>query len=122
MNLIKFLFSRRLIQLLEEATSSLDICVFFITCRDLAEAIIRVHRKGVSVRVIADADMADGCDTQIPVLRKCGKQRLQTINDILNAQTGWSTGERCFPCPKFVMYQILIPTSWPKPLSLCLCI
>lgn len=63
---------RRLIQLLEEATSSLDVCMFFFTCQDLSEAIIRVHRKGVNVRVIADAEMADGCGTQIPELRKCG--------------------------------------------------
>jgi cardiolipin hydrolase len=76
MNINKFLFCRRLIQLLEEATSSLDICMFFFTCQDLSEVIIRVHRKGVSVRVIADADMADGCGTQIPELRKCGKQQL----------------------------------------------
>jgi cardiolipin hydrolase len=76
MNLIQFLFCRRLIQLLEEATSSLDICMFFFTCQDLSEAVIRVHRKGVTVRVIADAEMADGCGTQIPKLRKYGKQQL----------------------------------------------
>lgn len=96
MNLIQFLFCRRLIQLVEEATSSLDICMFFFTCQDLSEAIIRVHRKGVNVRVIADAEMADGCGTRIPNLRKCGKQQLYTVNVILNAQTGQSTGERCF--------------------------
>jgi phosphatidylserine/phosphatidylglycerophosphate/cardiolipin synthase-like enzyme len=50
--------------------------MYFFTCKDLAEAIIRVHRKGVNVRVIADAEMADGCGTQIPKLRKYGKQQL----------------------------------------------
>lgn len=63
---------RRLIQLVEEATSSLDICMFFFTCQDLSEAIISVHRKGVRVRVITDAEMADGRGTQIPELRKYG--------------------------------------------------
>jgi cardiolipin hydrolase len=75
-NSIKFLFCRRLIQLVEEATSSLDICMFFITCQDLSEAVIRVHRRGVNVRVIADADMADGECTRVPQLRKCGKEQL----------------------------------------------
>lgn len=61
---------------MEEATLSLDICMFFITCKDLSEAIIRVHRRGVNVRVIADAGMADGQVTQVPELRKCGKEQL----------------------------------------------
>jgi cardiolipin hydrolase len=60
----------------EEATSSLDICMFFITCQDLSDAIVRVQRRGANVRVIADADMADGQGTQVPKLRKCGKQQL----------------------------------------------
>lgn len=57
------------------ATSSLDVCMYFITSQVLSETIVRVHRKGVSVRVIADAEMADGSGTQIPMLRKHGKEK-----------------------------------------------
>lgn len=63
---------RRLIELLEMATSSLDVCMYFITSQELSETIVRVHRKGVSVRIIADAAMADGSGTQIPIFRKHG--------------------------------------------------
>ena len=59
------------------ATSSLDVCMYIITNRVLSETIVRLHRKGVNVRVIADADMADGSGTQIPILRKYGKEKLQ---------------------------------------------
>jgi phosphatidylserine/phosphatidylglycerophosphate/cardiolipin synthase-like enzyme len=49
--------------------------MYFITSQVLSETIVRVHRKGVSVRVIADAEMADGSGTQIPMLRKHGKEK-----------------------------------------------
>jgi hypothetical protein len=47
------------------------------------------------VRVIADTDMADGSGTQIPILRKYGKEKLQMFFAILNMYIGESTGERC---------------------------
>jgi len=77
------------------ATSSLDVCMYIITNRVLSETIVRLHRKGVNVRVIADADMADGSGTQIPILRKYGKEKLQMFFGILNTYIGDSRGERC---------------------------
>lgn len=59
------------------ATSSLDVCMYIITSQVLSETIVKLQRKGVSVRVIADADMADGSGTQIPILRKYGKEKFQ---------------------------------------------
>lgn len=76
------------------ATSSLDVCMYFITSQVLSETIVRLHRKGVNVRVIADADMADGSGTQIPILRKYGKEKLQMYFGILNVYIGESSGER----------------------------
>lgn len=77
------------------ATSSLDVCMYIITSQVLSETILSLHRKGVSVRVIADTDMADGSGTQIPILRKYGKEKLQMFFAILNMYIGESTGERC---------------------------
>lgn len=77
------------------ATSSLDVCMYIITSQVLSETIVRLHRKGVNVRVIADADMADGSGTQIPILRKYGKEKLQMFFGILNMYIGEITGERC---------------------------
>jgi phosphatidylserine/phosphatidylglycerophosphate/cardiolipin synthase-like enzyme len=69
--------------------------MYIITSRVLSETIVRLHRKGVNVRVIADAEMADGSGTQIPILRKYGKEKLQMFFEILNTYTGESIGERC---------------------------
>ena len=77
------------------ATSSLDVCMYIITSGVLSETIVRLHRKGVHVRVLADADMADGSGTQIPILRKYGKEKLQMLFGILNNIFGESSGERC---------------------------
>ncbi|KAJ2708398.1 hypothetical protein H4R19_004763 [Coemansia spiralis] len=47
---------RKLVQLLDSARSSLDICVFNITDNDLARAIGKAHARGVAVRIITDDD------------------------------------------------------------------
>lgn len=47
---------RRLLDILYAAHSTLDICVFNITCNELADAVIAAHRRGVRVRIITDND------------------------------------------------------------------
>lgn len=71
-----FLLFRRLIQLLENARSSLDVCMYLITWGGVTDSIIRMHRKGVKVRIIIDADMADCSGAQVHVLRKYGKSHV----------------------------------------------
>jgi cardiolipin hydrolase len=46
----------RLLDILYAAHSTLDICVFNITCNELADAVIAAHRRGVRVRIITDND------------------------------------------------------------------
>lgn len=58
---------------MESARSSLDVCMYLITLGQLRDSIIRMHRKGVKVRIIIDADMADSLGAQVHILRKCGK-------------------------------------------------
>ncbi|KAF9173121.1 hypothetical protein BGX21_003714 [Mortierella sp. AD011] len=48
-----------LINTLDNAKSSLDICVYSITDDHLAKAIIRAHERGVRVRIISDDEKAD---------------------------------------------------------------
>lgn len=53
-------------QLLRSARRSLDVCVFSITCNELADEIEAAHQRGVAVRVITDDDQAEakGSDVQ----------------------------------------------------------
>lgn len=62
----------RLLDLLYSARSTLDICVFSITCNELADAVIAAHRRGVRVRVITDNDQALSQGSDIEQLRQSG--------------------------------------------------
>jgi hypothetical protein len=61
------------------------------------------------VRVIADADMADGSGTQIPMLRKYGKEKLQMFFGLLNTYIYWRDYRRII-CPHVytVVHRILL--------------
>ncbi|GMH33267.1 hypothetical protein BSKO_01101 [Bryopsis sp. KO-2023] len=56
----------RLVEFINGAEKSLDICVFTITCNDLAEAVIAAHQRGVAVRIISDdtQSQSKGSDIQ----------------------------------------------------------
>ncbi|XP_073330050.1 mitochondrial cardiolipin hydrolase [Pagrus major] len=54
------------------ASSSLDLCIFAFSNMDLSRAVLMLHRRGVTIRVIVDKDYATVTGTQIGVLRKAG--------------------------------------------------
>lgn len=56
------------------AKQSLDVCVFVITCRELADSLIKVHKRGVVVRVITDSKQVDVPNSQVGNLLKEGIQ------------------------------------------------
>lgn len=63
----------KLFTYLTSARSSLDVCVFVITCSDLADLLVKACKKGVKVRVITDHEQVDVSGSQIWKLRKEGK-------------------------------------------------
>ncbi|XP_021179773.1 mitochondrial cardiolipin hydrolase isoform X1 [Fundulus heteroclitus] len=64
-------FSRLLRHLLS-ASSSLDLCVFSFSNMDLSRAVLLLHQKGVTIRVLGDKDYSAITGSQIGVLRKAG--------------------------------------------------
>ncbi|MBX9653992.1 endonuclease [bacterium] len=56
----------RIVSLIAEAKSSIDICVFTITDDRIAEPLIEAHRQGVSVRILTDDDKANDLGSDIP--------------------------------------------------------
>ncbi|XP_050465042.1 uncharacterized protein LOC126858607 isoform X2 [Cataglyphis hispanica] len=56
---------KRIIDYLDSATDTLDICMYFFTCLPLVKAIIHAHKKGVVVRIVLDESMTqnDGSQT-----------------------------------------------------------
>ncbi|XP_069702114.1 uncharacterized protein zuc [Periplaneta americana] len=67
-----FRHMRRILELLQKPNESLDICIYLLTCQDFLDAIVKVYKKGIRVRIIADADMADGSGAQIYTFMKYG--------------------------------------------------
>ncbi|KAL6110162.1 pld6 [Pungitius sinensis] len=62
----------RLLRHVMSASSSLDLCVFAFSNANLCRAVLTLHAKGVTVRVLTDKDYAIITGSQIGVLRKAG--------------------------------------------------
>ncbi|XP_073245758.1 uncharacterized protein [Porites lutea] len=62
----------KLISVLLEATESLDVCVFTINCRELADAVVKLHNDGVVVRVLTDDEQMGTSGSQIEKFRREG--------------------------------------------------
>ncbi len=58
--------------LLKRAKKSIDVAVFFLTHKGIAEDLIRAHLEGVSVRVLMDATAAKNGYTKHELLRAAG--------------------------------------------------
>mmetsp|Transcript_40468 Transcript_40468/g.100082 ORF Transcript_40468/g.100082 Transcript_40468/m.100082 type:complete len:196 (+) Transcript_40468:85-672(+) len=48
----------RLLEVINGARQTLDVCVFTITCNEIADAVIDAKKRGVVVRVISDDEQA----------------------------------------------------------------
>eukprot|EP00117_Sycon_ciliatum_P010256 scpid91442/ scgid12224/ Mitochondrial cardiolipin hydrolase; Phospholipase D6 homolog len=51
---------------LSSAKRSIDVCVFTITCNEIADTLLEQHRKNVAVRIISDGEQlhSQGSDVQ----------------------------------------------------------
>lgn len=61
-----------IVQRLQQARLSADICVFTISDDAIAEAIVTAHRRGVAVRVVTDDDKALDAGSDVDWLRNAG--------------------------------------------------
>ena len=52
------------IRYLQSAKKCIDLCIYSITCSDLADIIIKLNKLGVQVRVITDSDQQDASGSQ----------------------------------------------------------
>ena len=64
----------KLVRVLLEAKESLDVCVFTINCRELADATVQLHKSGVVVRVLTDDEQMGSTGSQIEKFRREGIQ------------------------------------------------
>lgn len=62
----------RLLQFLGSARSTIDVCVFTITCDEIAEALLAAQKRGVRVRIISDNDQSKTQGSDVERLRAAG--------------------------------------------------
>ena len=62
----------KLVRVLLEAKQSLDVCVFTINCRELADVVVQLHNDGVVVRVLTDDEQMGSTGSQIEKFRREG--------------------------------------------------
>ena len=60
----------KLIRELDGATRTLEVCVFTITCNEIADAIENAAQRGVSVRIITDDDQMKSTGSDVARLAK----------------------------------------------------
>jgi len=60
----------QLLEILHASKTCMDICVFNITCNEIAAAIIDAHKRGVKVRIVTDKDQESNQGSDIDQLRR----------------------------------------------------
>lgn len=61
-----------LMESIQSARHSLDVCMFTMACKELGEVLIKAHRDRITVRVITDAEQTGAYGSQIKKLRRAG--------------------------------------------------
>jgi cardiolipin hydrolase len=62
----------RFIHFLRCTKSSIDICVFTITCNDIANEILALHNRKIKVRIITDTQQSTSTGSDIEKFRRAG--------------------------------------------------
>lgn len=62
----------RLYEFLSSSKQTVDVCVFLICCKELAEILTGLHKQNIRVRIICDDEQVDISGSQIWTLRQEG--------------------------------------------------
>ena len=75
----------------------MDVCVFTITCNEIADAILAAHKRGVRVRIITDDDQSKTRGSDVEELARAGIPVRHLWNGSLDR---WNT------CTRIALLQI----------------
>lgn len=70
---------RNLLSYIKAARKSIDICVYCISCFEIADVVLKRHKVGVKVRVITDLSMEVAHGSQNPRFMKDGIPNIISI-------------------------------------------
>ncbi|XP_020287748.1 mitochondrial cardiolipin hydrolase [Pseudomyrmex gracilis] len=78
-------YIKKIIEYLDSAQSTLDICMYFFTTSKLAEAVVRAKHRGVVVRIISDHSFLSHSGAQIMYFIKEGiRPMLKNLNVLMH--------------------------------------
>ncbi|MBK8978696.1 MAG: hypothetical protein IPM29_22590 [Planctomycetes bacterium] len=63
---------RRIVELIDRAARSIDVCVFTITDDRIAAALHAAHRRGVALRIVSDDEKAEDLGSDVHALAAAG--------------------------------------------------
>ncbi|XP_015116833.1 mitochondrial cardiolipin hydrolase [Diachasma alloeum] len=65
---------KKLVHFFDSAKKTLDVCIYILTYKDISDAIIRAHKRDITIRLIVDSGMSEtsGCSTQLTRIRRAG--------------------------------------------------
>lgn len=61
-----------LCQSMARCKNTMDVCIYVFTCKELAETLLLLFKRGVKIRIITDQDQLNATGSQIWTLRKEG--------------------------------------------------
>lgn len=61
-----------ILDILASAKDTIDLCMYLITCTDLANALIQAQSRGIKVRVIVEEEMSTSSESKVQMLIQSG--------------------------------------------------
>lgn len=98
------------IPLIEAATDTLDIAMFFLTSAEIGDAILAAHARGVAVRVVMDAGGAANAYSQTPTLCGAGIP-VKSENWGGKSHSKWAVADSAVPSQAAVVFGSMNWTS-----------
>jgi phosphatidylserine/phosphatidylglycerophosphate/cardiolipin synthase-like enzyme len=107
----------RIVSLVQMAKQSIDICVFTLTDNHIADALLRVHVRGVRIRLLSDEDKSFDLGADVNRLAKAGiptctsggeghmhhKFAIFDRSLLLNGSYNWTRGAQELNCENVVL-------------------
>ncbi|XP_066595279.1 uncharacterized protein zuc isoform X2 [Prorops nasuta] len=76
---------RKVVNYINSAKKTLEVCIYFFTCKQLMQVILRAHEKGVAVRIVLDSTMSENASSSRYNLRESGIQiRMKRFESLMH--------------------------------------
>lgn len=79
---------KRIIELINDAKKNIDIAMYGFTAPEIAEALVKAHKRGVQIRIVLDRTQAAGRESQSDYLQEHLNVRIAHQKGIMHNKIG----------------------------------